>query len=105
VLITGGGQIYLGPEKLDLTIQGQPKKLRLTRLRVPVEIKGKILKPTFRLETGHILKQGGIAAALGVLTPFAAILAFVDPGLAKDQNCRQMIAEAQHPPVAPHPGS
>ena len=95
VLITGGGQIYLGPERLDLTIQGQPKKVRLVRLRAPVEIKGTLSKPAFRLETGHLLKQGGIAAALGtLLSPLAAVLAFVDPGLAKDQNCAQLLAEA-----------
>ena len=96
VLISGEGQIYLGPEKLDLTIQGQPKKLRLLRLRAPVEIKGRLLKPSFRLEPGHVLKQGGAAAALGaLLTPLAAVLAFVDPGLAKDQNCGQLLAQAR----------
>lgn len=96
VLITGGGQIYLGPERLDLSIQGQPKKPRLVRLRAPVEIKGTLLKPAFSLEPGHLLRQGGVAAALGtLLTPLAAVLAFVDPGLAKDQNCAQLLAEAQ----------
>ena len=33
--------------------------------------------------------------ALGtLLTPLAAILAFVDPGLAKDQDCSQLLAQA-----------
>lgn len=100
VLIKGGGQIYLGSEKLDLTVQGQPKKVRLLRVRAPVEIKGQLLKPSFRLETGHLLKQGAIGAALGtLLTPFAAVLAFVDPGLAKDQNCAQLLAQAQQAPA------
>ncbi|HEV7431612.1 MAG TPA: AsmA-like C-terminal region-containing protein, partial [Steroidobacteraceae bacterium] len=91
VLITGGGQIELGSEKLDLAIEGHPKKLRLVRVRSPIKIKGHVLKPTFELDAGHLAKQGGIAAALGsVLTPLAAILAFVDPGLAKDQNCAQL---------------
>jgi hypothetical protein len=103
VLIKGGGQIYLGSEKLDLTLQGQPKKIRLLRVRAPVEIKGQLLKPSFRLETGHLLKQGALGAALGtLLTPFAAVLAFVDPGLAKDQNCAQLLAQAQQ---APAPGA
>jgi len=100
VLIKGGGQIYLGSEKLDLTVQGQPKKIRLVRVRAPVEIKGQLLKPSFRLETGHLLKQGAIGAALGtLLTPFAAVLAFVDPGLARDQDCAQLIAQAQQAPM------
>ena len=51
-------------------------------------IKGHVLKPSFELEGSHLVKQGGIAVALGtVLTPLAAVLAFVDPGLAKNQNC------------------
>jgi len=29
-----------------------------------------------------------------LVTPIAAIVAFVDPGLAKDQNCAALIAEA-----------
>ena len=63
VLIKGGGQVYLGSEKLDIAIQGQPKKIRVVRLRAPVEIRGQLLKPSFKLETGHLLKQGAIGAA------------------------------------------
>jgi AsmA family protein len=96
VLITGGGQVYLGPETLDLTIQGQPKKLHLLRIRSPIEVKGHLLSPHFRLETGHTIKQAAIATALGtLLTPLAAILAFVDPGLAKNQNCEELLAQAE----------
>jgi hypothetical protein len=40
------------------------------------------------------VKQGAIAAALGtIVTPIAAVFAFVDPGLAKDQNCAALLAE------------
>jgi AsmA family protein len=103
VLITAGGQLSLGPETLDLTIQGQPKKLHLLRIRSPIEVKGHLLSPSFRLETGHTIKQAAIATALGtLLTPLAAILAFVDPGLAKNQDCQQLLAQAQ-PAVSKSP--
>jgi hypothetical protein len=36
-----------------------------------------------------------------LVTPIAAIVAFVDPGLAKDQNCAALIAEADRPAHAP----
>ena len=99
VLIRGSGRIYLGTERLDLTMHGAPKEIRLVRLRAPVEIRGQLLKPTVRLETGHLLKQGAIGATLGtLLTPPAAILAFVDPGLAKDQDCVRMLAQTQGSP-------
>jgi uncharacterized protein involved in outer membrane biogenesis len=95
VLIKGSGKINLGSEELHLEIKGEPKKLRLTRLRSPIEVRGHLTDPSFVVNVGSTLKQGAVAAALGVLaTPVAAIIAFVDPGLAKDQNCAAMIAEA-----------
>lgn len=106
VLITGKGDIKLGPEELNLQIKGEPKKVRLTRLRTPIEVKGHLLKPSVGVDVGSTVKQGAIAAALGaVVTPVAAVLAFVDPGLAKDQNCAAMLAEAEHKgPPPPQPG-
>jgi AsmA family protein len=103
VLITGHGNVNLGSEVLDLAIQGQPKKFHLVRVRAPVDIRGHLIKPSILPDKGELLKQGGIAAALGtLLTPVAALLAFVDPGLAKDQDCSQLLAQAHAstPPVA-----
>jgi hypothetical protein len=44
-----------------------------------------------------------LATALGVLaTPIASVIAFIDPGLAKDADCGGLIAEAERegaPPV------
>jgi len=95
VLITGGGTVNLQSEKLNLTLQGRPKKFHLVRVRAPVTIKGQLTKPSFSADKGKLLKQGGIAAALAtLLTPVAAMLAFVDPGLAKDQDCSQLLAQA-----------
>jgi len=95
VVITGHGKVNLGTEALDLSIQGKPKKIHLVRIRAPIDIRGQLIKPSFALDTAQLAKQGGIAVALGtVLTPFAAILAFVDPGLAKDQNCGQLLAQS-----------
>ena len=95
VLITGSGKVDLGSEQLDLILHGQPKKFHLVRVRAPVDIKGQLSKPKFGPDKGQLLKQGGIAAALGtLLTPVATLLAFVDPGLAKDQDCSELLAQA-----------
>jgi len=95
VVIKGKGDIDLGPETLNLEIKGDPKKFRFVRLRSPIEVKGHLKKPSVGLNIGDTAKQGAVAAALGTIaTPLAAVIAFVDPGLAKDQNCAQMIAEA-----------
>jgi uncharacterized protein involved in outer membrane biogenesis len=88
VLITGKGDANLGTERLDLSIQGKPKKLRLVRLRTPITVHGTLEKPSIGVSPEKVLAQAGAATALGVvLTPVAAALAFVDPGLAKDANC------------------
>jgi uncharacterized protein involved in outer membrane biogenesis len=105
VHITGLGDIHLGPEELDLSIKGEPKKIRLTRLRTPVEVKGHLLDPKIGVNVPATVKQGAIAAALGVVaTPAAAILAFVDPGLAKDENCSALVQNAENKSPAPVPG-
>jgi uncharacterized protein involved in outer membrane biogenesis len=96
VLITGRGAAQLGSEELDLSIKGDPKKVRLVRLRTPIEVRGHFLRPAIGIDAGHALKQGAIAAAVAVVaTPLAAILAFVDPGLATDQNCAALLAGAE----------
>jgi AsmA family protein len=95
VLITGSGKIDMASEVLDLKIQGQPKKFHLVRVRAPVDIKGHLAKPSFLPDKTQLLKQGAVAAALGtLLTPVASLLAFVDPGLAKDQDCSQLLEQA-----------
>ncbi|MDY6947132.1 MAG: AsmA family protein [Pseudomonadota bacterium] len=96
VRITGRGEIRLGPEELDLSIKGEPKKLRLARLRSPVEINGHLRDPSIGVDAGKVAKQAAVATAIGAaLTPIAAVIAFIDPGLAKDANCAALLDGAQ----------
>ncbi|HKR87511.1 MAG TPA: AsmA family protein [Phenylobacterium sp.] len=97
VLVTGSGSITMGDEKLDLRAQGHPKKFQLVRVLAPVTAQGSLLHPKLGVQPGPALAQGGAAAALGAfLSPLAAILPFIDPGLAKDANCVGLVAEAGH---------
>lgn len=104
VLITGEGDIELGPERLNLKIKGAPKKLRLLRLRAPIELKGSLRKPAVGIEAEKAVAQGGVAVAIGsLLSPVAALLAFIDPGLAKDANCVALLEQAKEQGVAVKP--
>nr|MBP8247037.1 AsmA family protein [Phenylobacterium sp.] len=95
VVATGGGRINLESETLDLRIQGHPKELRLVRLLSPITVKGPIMGPKVGIETGKAVTQGGVAVALAsLINPLAALLPFVDPGLAEDASCAALIAEA-----------
>jgi uncharacterized protein involved in outer membrane biogenesis len=96
VLITGKGDIDLRSEKLDLTMNGQPKKFRFFRIKSPIALGGTLRKPSIGLKPGNTPAQAGVAVALGtLLTPVAAALAFIDPGLAKSADCSALLNEAK----------
>jgi uncharacterized protein involved in outer membrane biogenesis len=96
VLVTGGGNINLKDEGLHIELRGKPKEVRMVRLRAPIEIHGTLAHPDIGVEPGHLLAQAGGAAALGaLLTPVAAVLAFVDGGLAKNANCAALIQQTE----------
>ena len=95
VRIEGGGSINMRQETLNLRVQGKPKSFQFMRLRAPITMQGRWAAPVLGVEAGGIIAQSGIAAALGLLSPLASILAFIDPGLAKDANCGPLLADAQ----------
>ncbi len=96
VRTSGSGQVRLADETLALTLKGEPKKPRLVRLSAPIEVGGKLRSPKLGVDAGAMAGQAGAAAALGVLlTPLAALLPFVNPGLAEDADCAAIMAEAQ----------
>jgi uncharacterized protein involved in outer membrane biogenesis len=95
VLVSGGGQVHLDSEALDLTLQGHPKHPRLA-LHSAVSIRGTLRHPQVSLSGKGALVQAGAAVGLGiVLSPLAALLAFIDPGLAHNADCEQLLEEAR----------
>ena len=96
VLAKGSGTIDLGAETMNLKIDGETKEARLIHLWSPITVRGSLTAPKVGVDAGSIVAQGGLAAALGsLLSPIAALLPFVDPGLAEDANCGALIASAR----------
>jgi len=95
VRVDGNGTINLRDETLDLRLQGKPKHFQFVRLRAPITVSGSWQHPALGVKAGTAVAQAGFGAALGLLNPFAAILAFIDPGLAKDANCGPLLSEAK----------
>ena len=102
VLVQGDGVINLGRELIAMRLQGKPKHFELFRVRAPISVTGKLEHPDLGVSAGPIVTQGAVGAGLGLINPFAAILAFIDPGLADDANCAGLIsiARAQGAPAA-----
>jgi uncharacterized protein involved in outer membrane biogenesis len=101
VRVDGSGSINLDDETLNLEFKGKPKKLRAVRVAAPITIGGRLRHPAFGIEAGPAVAQAGVGAALGaLLSPLAAILPFVSPGLEKDANCGALLAEARQGPAA-----
>ncbi len=96
VLVNGEGTVNLDTEAMDLRFKGKPKKLRAMRVAAPITVGGRLREPKFGVDAGAAAAQVGVAVALGaVLSPLAAILPFVSPGLEKDANCAGLLAEAR----------
>jgi len=96
VLVNGNGSVNLNDESMKLTFQGKPKKFRLIRVDAPIVIGGHLSQPTFGVNPGPAIVQGGLAAI------FHTILPFVGFDMAKDANCSGLIGEAHAegaPPV------
>jgi hypothetical protein len=95
VLITGEGQLHLDSEALDLTFHGHPKNAHLLHVRTEPLLRGTFKHPTFALRAGGAAVQPAAAVTSGgMVPPPAAMLAFVDPGLAHDADCTSVAGQA-----------
>lgn len=93
--IDGHGTINLKDETVNITLQGKPKHFQFLHLNAPITMSGKLESPGLGVDSKPAIAQGAFGAGLGLLSPFAAILAFIDPGLAKDANCAGLLADAK----------
>jgi AsmA family protein len=89
VLIVGEGQIHLDSEDLDLTFRGQPKQLRLFRLRLPLSMHGTLAHPEFAIQARD--------ASQNTEGQRPTVSAVTNGGLAKDADCAALLAQAAPP--------
>jgi uncharacterized protein involved in outer membrane biogenesis len=97
-VITGDGDINLRNERMGLRLTAHPKDASPFSARAPVLVNGTLKKPTIGIDPAAEAARGGLAVALGaLLTPLAAIIPFLEPGLGEDQDCGRLIQQAQAP--------
>ena len=96
VIATGSGDVNLRDETMNLAFAGRPKKFRLIRIGAPITVKGSLEQPKFGVDIAKAAPQAAASVALGAfLSPLAAVLPFIGPGLAKDADCASLIGQAQ----------
>ena len=59
VFISGEGRVLLDSETLDLKLHGEPKQLRILRIKAPVLVQGTLLQPKFSVGGQFELATGG----------------------------------------------
>lgn len=91
IRIHGGGNVDLRNETMDLKIQGDSKKPRFLKVDAPIKFTGHWRTPKVGVEADDAVKQGVIGGLASLINPLAALLPFVDAGLAEDADCKAML--------------
>lgn len=91
-LLVGNMTIDMEDEVINAKLDAKPKDNSLLALRVPVVVSGRLKEPEVGLDAERTLSRGAAAVALGtLLSPFAAILPFIESGDAENTNCRDLL--------------
>jgi uncharacterized protein involved in outer membrane biogenesis len=94
-VILGRGSFNFKDESLDLAIRADGKKFSLFSGQSPVAVGGHFAAPSIDPISPALLARGGGAIGAGaVLSPLAAILAFIDVGDAKSAACGPVLSGA-----------
>ncbi len=96
----GRGGFDFADESLKLSIEGDSKEFSVFSGQSPIGINGWFAAPSVNPISKELLARGGAAVALGVVaSPLAAILAFVDVGNAKNNDCAPVLAGKRDTPA------
>lgn len=95
-VVKGRGGFSFKTESLDLAIEADAKTFSLFSGQSPVGVGGYFAAPTIDPISGELVARAGAGLGLGVLvSPLAAIVAFVDPGDAEATRCGPVLAGAR----------
>lgn len=99
--ILGTGNIDLGQERLDLTLNQKTKNTSPLAFRSPIYLRGSFAKPEVSVDKGRIAMRAIGALALGAVNPLLAIIPLIDAGPGEDSDCRQLVRDARALPHQP----
>jgi uncharacterized protein involved in outer membrane biogenesis len=91
----GSGDVSLRTETLDYRLKTEAKHFSIGTLPSPIAITGPFKSPSIKPEILPLVARGGIAAALGVLFPPAALLPTIQFGVGDDAHCAPLTRSAK----------
>jgi uncharacterized protein involved in outer membrane biogenesis len=95
-VILGRGGFSFRNETLDLAFRADGKKFSLFSGQSPVGLNGYFARPGIDVISPELLGRAGVGLGLGaVVSPLAAIIAFVDVGDAKAADCGPVLEGAR----------
>ena len=95
-LLQGKVAVDLKQEKLNVRLDAKPKDNSILSARVPITVSGKLKSPRVGIDAERAGARGAAAVALGALiSPFAALLVFIEDGDAKNADCRALIQQSK----------
>lgn len=96
-LLLGNMTIDLKRETINAKLDSKPKDNSLFSAQTPITVKGQLKKPSVGLDLKEAGVRGAAAAVLGtLLTPFAAIIPFIENGKVQNADCRRLIQDAKN---------
>ncbi|KVU86257.1 AsmA family protein [Burkholderia ubonensis] len=98
------GNINMRDETMNLRIHPHTKGFRVISLRSPLYVRGTFKQPHVGVQPGALIARGGAVVGLGLLNPFASLIALIQPSNNRPLPCQQMLAEMEKRPTAPPPG-
>lgn len=105
--IQGKAKVDLEKETINASIDAHPKDSSPLALQSKILLTGNLKKPGVMIDPVSTGLRGAAAVAAGaVLTPFAAILPFIEMEKGKDSNCAKLInTAAAHVPAEAIPAN
>lgn len=94
-LLVGHVFINLKREVINAKLDAKPKDWSILSAQIPVTVSGPLKAPSVGLDGKKAGDKAASAAVLGsLLTPFAAVIPFIEKGDAQNADCRALIDNA-----------
>lgn len=94
-VVTGGGALDLGRERIELRLRTDPKRPTALSLPTPIRVDGALKDPSIRPELAEAAARAGAAVGLGLLFPPLALLPTIQLGVGENSQCEELQAAGE----------